>query len=166
MWNELNTYFDLAPLTLKGIGMAVLCGSLVGIERQIFGKPAGIRTSILVCMGAYGFVVLANFGPGQHPDAGRIIGQIVTGVGFLGAGVMMTHSGNIMGVTSAAVIWILAAMGAFIGMERYASAFTLSLLTLFVLLGINWVERHVKPLGRGIHKPVDLDKEESGKTED
>ncbi|MCB0431374.1 MAG: MgtC/SapB family protein [Flavobacteriales bacterium] len=153
--------WDIQPLSWEGILAALFCGALVGVERQYSGKPAGIRTSILVCLGSYGYVCLANFGT-QEGDPTRIIGQVVTGVGFLGAGVMMTHHGNVLGVTSAAVIWVLAAMGAFIGMERFAPAVLISCLTLFVLVGINVIEsRFKKSMQKGIHKheepDVDID---------
>src|SRR5688500_9804511 len=100
------------------VGMALLCGGIVGLERQLRGKPAGIRTSALICIGTSMFVYLGRQLEGDHGDPARVVGQVVTGIGFLGAGVIMTRNGLLTGVTSAAVIWILAAAGAAIGLGR------------------------------------------------
>ena len=141
----------IEPISLKACGIAFICGFLIGLERQLHGKPAGIRTSILICLGAYSFVVLASHFR-QGDDSMRVLGQVVTGVGFLGAGVMMSRNGAVYGVTSAAVIWILAAIGCLIGFEKYYAAIAISLITLFSLLGINYLERIFKKLRRGVHR--------------
>lgn len=143
------------PIKLKGVLTSLFCGFIVGIERQISGKPAGIRTSSLICLGTMVFVAIARsvlqeaegFG-----DYSRIIGQIVTGVGFLGAGVMLTRDGMVVGVTSAAVIWLLASIGCLIGVEKYLAAILIAGLTIFILVGVNIFERvFKKQLKRGVH---------------
>ena len=143
--------FSLAPLEAQGCLVAVLCGFLIGFERQWYGKPAGIRTSILICLSAYIFVALGHH---YQPDMGsiRIVGQIVTGVGFLGAGVIIAREGLVQGVTSAAVIWILAAIGSLIGLGNFITATWMAVATLLILLGITSLERIVKRLKRGVHK--------------
>lgn len=145
--------FDLhtGPIDFKGILVVVICGLVIGFERQWNGKPAGIRTSILICLSAYTFVAIGSY---LQPDAGtvRIVGQMVTGVGFLGAGVIMAKEGLVVGVTSAAVIWTLAAIGSLAGMQEYGAALSIALISVFVLQGISLLERIIKRLKSGVHK--------------
>lgn len=144
--------FSIAPLSWLGLFCAIAGGGIVGIERQICGKPVGIRTSALICVGAYIFVTIANTVSNGATDNSRIIGQIVTGVGFLGAGVMMARDGIVVGVTSAAAIWVQAAIGITIGSGFYASGVKLSLLTVAILIGVNLLERTFKLFQRGVHQ--------------
>jgi putative Mg2+ transporter-C (MgtC) family protein len=124
-----------------GIGVSALCGGILGLERQVRGKPTGMRTSILICLGAFVFVRLAAGLQGQALDPSRVVGQIATGVGFLGAGVILARGGALKGVTSAAVIWVLAGIGATIGLERYGAAIALAVSTLLILTGIEFAEK-------------------------
>jgi putative Mg2+ transporter-C (MgtC) family protein len=75
------------------LGVAILCGTLIGLERQLRGKAVGIRTSILICVATEMFVRLGAILGGEHTDPTRILGQVVTGVGFLGAGVILAREG-------------------------------------------------------------------------
>ncbi len=134
------------------VGVAVLCGIVVGLERQLRGKPAGVRTSILVCLGTSIYMHLGAEIAGPASDHTRVLGQIVTGVGFLGAGVMFSRQGVVTGVTTAAVIWVLAAIGAAIGLERYAAAIALALVVVALLVGIELLESSIKWLARGVHQ--------------
>lgn len=147
-------YFDpfAAPFWLS-IGMSALCGGIIGLERQLRGKPAGIRTSILICLGTTIFIHLgALAGPGTDPS--RVLGQVITGIGFLGAGVIISREGTITGVTTASVVWVLAAVGATIGLGHYAGAIALSLVTVIVLWVMDYLEERVSAtFGRGAHKP-------------
>ena len=113
----------------------------MGLERQMRGKPAGVRTSILICMGTAVFIRLGTSLSAAPADPTRVLGQLVTGVGFLGAGVMFSREGTIVGMTSAAVVWVLAAMGAAIGFELYSGAVALALVTVVILVGIDLIER-------------------------
>jgi len=133
------------------IGVTLLCAGVIGFERQIRGKPAGIRTSILICLGTEIFVSLGAAFSQPAADPGRVIGQVVTGIGFLGAGVIMSKEGLVKGVTSAAVIWMLAAIGAAIGLGHIAAALALALVTLGVLLGVEFLEVSFRKLRRGVH---------------
>lgn len=144
--------FSIEPLDWVGLLCAVVGGGIIGIERQICGKPVGIRTSALICVGAYIFVTVANTISNGATDNSRIIGQIVTGVGFLGAGVMMARDGIVVGVTSAAAIWVQAAIGITIGSGYYLSGIKLSLLTVAILIGVNILERTFKLFQRGVHQ--------------
>ena len=85
-------------------------------------------------------------------DHARVLGQIITGIGFLGAGVMMTLDEKIHGVTSAAIIWVLAALGMMIALGYIQQSIIITLLALFVLLGIDKLENTFKSLRRGVHQ--------------
>lgn len=120
------------------LGTAILCGGAIGLERQIRGKASGIRTSIMICLGTSIFVGLGA--TAERADPTRVLGQVVTGIGFLGAGVILTREGRILGVTTAAVIWVTAAIGCVIGFGFVRTALALTGLTIAVLLGVEWLE--------------------------
>ncbi len=130
---NMTSFFEIYPLEWIDIAMVMLCAGMIGFERQYFGKPAGIRTSMLICMGTYCFVKIGTFITGGTADPGRVLAQVITGIGFLGAGVMMTREGIVFGVTSAAVIWILAAIGVSIGFQHHGAAIWVTLLTVSIL---------------------------------
>jgi putative Mg2+ transporter-C (MgtC) family protein len=139
------------------LGTAILCGGIIGLERQLRGKAAGIRTSILICLGTELFVTLgASFG-GDRVDPTRVLGQVVTGIGFLGGGVILAREGLVVGVTSAAVIWVLAALGSLIGMGHLASAIILTLVTVGLLLGVELLESVFRRL-RQVARDGELEK--------
>ncbi len=131
------------------LGTSVLCGGIVGLERQLRGKAIGIRTSILICLATQVFVRLGVTLDGSTIDPTRVIGQVVTGVGFLGAGVILARGGTIHGVTSAAVVWMLAAIGSTIGVGRPAEALVLSILAVGLLILIRLLESAFKRLRGG-----------------
>lgn len=129
--------------------VSVLCGGIIGFERQIRGKPAGIRTSILICLGTQIFV---SHGTSlASGDQYRVLAQVVTGIGFLGAGLMISQEGTVRGVTSAAVIWVLAAIGATIGLGHYPEALVFVLVTVGVLSGVEYLENSIRKLRSGVH---------------
>jgi len=129
--------------------VSVLCGGIIGFERQIRGKPAGIRTSILICLGTQIFVSHGTSLAGG--DQYRVLAQVVTGIGFLGAGLMISQEGTVRGVTSAAVIWVLAAIGATIGLGHFAEALVYVLVTVAVLSGVEYMENSIRKLRSGVH---------------
>jgi putative Mg2+ transporter-C (MgtC) family protein len=131
------------------LGTALLCGGLIGIERQLRGKAAGIRTSILICLGTSIFVELGTSIDAPHVDPTRVLAQITSGIGFLGGGVILARKGLITGVTSAAVIWVLAALGGLIGFGHLRAAIVLSLVTLGVLIGVELLEGMFRRLQQG-----------------
>jgi len=131
------------------IAVSILCGGIVGLERQLRGKPAGIRTSILICLGTEVFV---SHGTSlASGDQYRVLAQVVTGIGFLGAGLMISQEGTVRGVTSAAVIWVLAAIGATIGLGHYREAVVLVLVAVGVLSGVEYLENSIRSLRSGVH---------------
>ena len=111
----------------------------------------GIRTCMLICLGTTLFIYL-----GLQIDDGkeiaRILGQIVTGIGFLGAGVIMTRGDIVSGVTSAAVVWLLAGIGAAIGLNHSAVAVVITILALCILVGVEWLEKISKELRKGDYR--------------
>jgi putative Mg2+ transporter-C (MgtC) family protein len=148
-WSQL---LDVKPFAWAELGTAVLCGFIIGLERQLRGKPAGIRTSILIVMGTYAFIAASMSVNTSMTDPSRIIGQVITGVGFLGAGVMLARDGMVLGVTSAATIWMLAAIGVCIGIGQDLVAIKLSLLVVVVLVGIDLLENSSSAMRRGVHR--------------
>ncbi len=126
------------------IVLVVICAALIGFERQKKDKPLGMRTSILIAVGTMifvktGIMMLAHYsGPGGDPT--RVIGQVVTGIGFLGAGSIMTMGGLVRGLTTAATIWMQAAIGVLIACGFLADAIIFTTVTLVVLYGISHLE--------------------------
>lgn len=133
------------------ITVSIICGAIVGLERQIRGKPAGIRTAILICLGTSLFVHMGANINGEMVDASRVLGQVVTGVGFLGAGVMFTREGVVTGVTTASVIWVLAAIGSLIGLGQYEVAYAMAFVTVLILSACEFLERTFHAMRRGVH---------------
>ena len=147
----LTNAFDL--LFLIKIVFSVACGFIFGIERQIRGKPVGIRTSCMICLGTMAFIHLGLLQSKQEADHIRLLGQIITGVGFLGGGVIFTQGGLVNGVTSASVIWLLTTVGAAIGFAHFDIAVLLALIGVGILWGVQVLERGFRVLRRGVHSP-------------
>lgn len=125
--------------------LAALLGGAIGLERELAGKPAGLRTNILICSGATLFtlmsVQLASEGTGHvMGDPTRVAAQIASGVGFLGAGTILHARGSVSGLTSAATIWVVAAIGMAIGAGAFVEALGTTLLVMLVLQGLGYLE--------------------------
>jgi putative Mg2+ transporter-C (MgtC) family protein len=116
--------------------LAVFLGGVIGAERELRGKPAGLRTNILICVGAVLFTVLSQKLAGPHGDPGRVAAQILTGVGFIGAGTILHTRGSVTGLTSAATIWVVTAIGVALGCAAYVEALGSTLLVMLVLAGL------------------------------
>lgn len=152
-------FIDIAPLTWEALLCCFLSGLVVGLERQLRGKPVGMRTSSLICIGTYVFVVITRHVSTDVTDPSRIIGQVVTGIGFLGAGVILARQGAIIGVTSASAIWVLAAIGVTIGVGYPWLGVKLAVLTVLILAGVEFVEKRFESLQKGVHGSLDKRKE-------
>lgn len=129
--------------------VSTVLGTLVGWEREIGRKPAGLRTHTLVCLGSTMFVLVtrhavADIG-GPNLDPTRIIHGVITGVGFLGAGSILRQEGYVHGLTTAASIWMVAAIGVAVGVHAYWLACIGTVLALIVLELFRWVERFLSP---------------------
>ena len=123
--------------------IAAALGAVIGLEREFRKKPAGLRTNILIAVGAALFTTMSIMIGEEHggtPD--RIAAQIVTGIGFLGAGAIMRSGKNVHGMTTAATIWVNAAIGMAVGSGAYVLAATATMITMIVLLVLLPVERY------------------------
>ena len=120
---------------LMQVILASLIGGLVGAEREWSGKAAGLRTQLLVCVGAAVFTILSGRAAEgfEFADPARISAQIVSGLGFLGGAVVLKSRGDVKGVTTAATIWTVASLGVAIGMSEYVLAGAGTLVVLFTL---------------------------------
>jgi putative Mg2+ transporter-C (MgtC) family protein len=124
--------------------LAVGCGTVIGIERQIMHKPAGLRTNVLICLGAAVFTIISReMASGSQDSITRIAAQIVTGVGFLGAGAVIQDRGGIHGLTTAATIWLMASIGMACGARFYGLAILSTIFALVVLIGLGQVDKHL-----------------------
>ncbi len=130
--------------------LSVLIGGVVGLERKWRQQPAGFRTHILICLGATLLMMLSIYVPQQYGelrgDPGRIAAQVITGIGFLGAGAVIKIGSNIKGLTTAASIWMIAAIGMGIGAGLYVIAGFAAFLMLFILIVLERFERRVVPI--------------------
>jgi putative Mg2+ transporter-C (MgtC) family protein len=133
------------------IALSLLCGGVIGFERQIKGKPSGIRTSIFICLGTNIFISIGIANSGASVDMTRVLGQVVTGIGFLGAGVIIAREGLVVGITSAAVIWVLAGVGSMIGFGYFLQAIVISMITLSILVGIGFIEKRFSTFRGGLY---------------
>jgi putative Mg2+ transporter-C (MgtC) family protein len=121
---------------------AALLGSIIGLEREMKQKSAGLRTNILIAVGAALFTVMSSeFAEGRTADPGRLAAQVVTGIGFLGAGAIMRNDSGVQGLTTAATVWVNAAVGVAAGGGKYHLAFIATAVTLAALLILEPVER-------------------------
>ncbi|HYY26551.1 MAG TPA: MgtC/SapB family protein [Chthoniobacterales bacterium] len=151
-----------APVLLAMI--AILCGSWIGSERERREKPAGLRTMALVALGAAVFTMVGFCFTSSTGDSGRVAAQIVAGIGFLGAGVLVRGSGGVQGMTTAATIWIVAAIGMAVGAGYAPAGLGLSIVvrTLLTLVG-RWELSHYGAT-RGTAITIDFEPDH-GKTE-
>jgi putative Mg2+ transporter-C (MgtC) family protein len=133
--------------------LAILAGGAIGFERQIAGKAAGLRTNILICVGSALFMDLSmnlgtSFGGARIGDPGRIAAQVVTGIGFIGAGTIMQARGSITGLTSAATIFVVAAIGLNVGAGFYREAMGATAAVMLVLAGLGTIEHKLLRIRR------------------
>jgi putative Mg2+ transporter-C (MgtC) family protein len=125
---------------------AALLGGALGFEREFRHKEAGLRTNILIALGSALFTLMSYelAGDAVGADPGRVAAQIVTGIGFLGAGAIMRTNGGIQGLTTAATIWVNAAVGVAAGGGEYHLAFIATAVTLVVLALLHPLERAIE----------------------
>lgn len=121
------------------IVLSVVAGGIVGLEREIRGKSAGFRTLALICFGSAIFT-MCSYLLGVPDNRDRIAANIITGVGFLGAGVIFRNNISVSGITTAASIWIAAAIGMLIGIGEYMLAGIAVLLSLFILYAMDFIQ--------------------------
>lgn len=155
----------LSILDMAGrLGIAMLFGAMVGWERESSARPAGLRTHILVALGAAGFTMVALTMIEEYMirpespigiDPAKIIAGVVGGVGFLGAGsIFQSKSGGVHGMTTAAGIWVVASVGVAAGAGYYMLAGLLAVFTLFTLQALRFVSRKIE--AKSDQKPPDV----------
>jgi putative Mg2+ transporter-C (MgtC) family protein len=151
---NMNSPWEIDQLEmLLRLGLALGLGGLIGLERETSSRAAGLRTNILVCVGSalimllsmYGFAAFADE-PTVRLDPARLAAQVISGIGFLGAGVIIFNGISVTGLTTAATLWVVAAIGLASGAGFYYPAITATFIVLFSLLILNKVEnKWLKP---------------------
>ncbi|MDD6570609.1 MAG: MgtC/SapB family protein, partial [Acidaminococcus sp.] len=140
----------LAQLTLR-ILLAAFLGGLIGLERSAGDRPAGLRTHVLVATGSALLMVISIYGSDgytQTRDPSRIASQVVSGIGFLGAGTILHEGLTVKGLTTAASLWIVSAIGLTVGCGMLALGIFATVITLVTLILIRGLEKKVLPVGR------------------
>lgn len=157
---QIYSFVQLAlPIGIKVL-ISILCGGLIGLERELKNKPAGIKTNILICLGSCLYTIISLLiaqsftDTGYHGDPARIAAQIVPGIGFIGAGAIMQSRASVLGLTTAATIWIVAAIGMCIGSGYPVVSFVFTMTVLFTLLAIDRVEN--KFIGRSGARALEI----------
>lgn len=138
-------------LSLKSLILAVALGALIGLEREWAQKEAGLRTFSLISLGAALFVIISRLSFNQYLgvsslDPSRTLGQIIVGIGFLGAGIIIFQrkEGVVKNLTTAAMMWVTAAVGAAVGLELYWLAISTTLLIIFINFVILPIEKRIE----------------------
>jgi putative Mg2+ transporter-C (MgtC) family protein len=158
------TWIETLRLGLLGrLLLATLLGGVVGLERELSGKPAGLRTNILICVGAtllmdvsQAVAGAATVGPA---DPGRIAAQVVSGIGFIGAGTILVMRGSVVGLTTAATLWVVAAIGLAVGAHAYVEAAGATALVALTLVFLGRVEDFLFRRRTTVHVEVTTDPE-------
>jgi putative Mg2+ transporter-C (MgtC) family protein len=132
----------ILPAFLLRCGVAAVCGGLIGVERELKGKPAGFRTNILICLGSCIYMAIGLLVPAEA-DPTRIAAQVVTGIGFLGAGCIIQSGNHVRGLTTAATIWVVAAIGIVAGAGYPVLALIASVIVITTLAVLRGVERRL-----------------------
>lgn len=143
--------------------IALVVGSIIGIEREVSSKAAGFRTMILISVGSTLFTIM-SVKLGAHGSEDRIAANILTGIGFIGAGVIFKEGFNVTGLTSAATIWITAALGMAIGSKDYKLAFEGAVLTIVVLFLFEYLQNILARVNQ--HRGYNIIFQNSGNTEE
>jgi len=133
------------------LGLALLIGTVIGAEREYKNKSAGLRTLILICLGSTLFTMISG-ALGAEEETGRIASNIVTGIGFLGAGAIMREGLTVSGLTTASSIWVTAALGMAVGAGEYFLAIVAAIIVLVVLTLFGFIQ----PLIELYRKAIDL----------
>ncbi|MFS8636968.1 MAG: MgtC/SapB family protein [Gemmatimonadota bacterium] len=146
-WNQALSFLRLD--LLFRLLLAAVLGGAIGLEREVRGKAAGFRTNLLICVGAtllmeLSIGVSALVDPAQtNADPARIAAQIVSGIGFLGAGTIIQSRGSVVGLTTAATLWVVAAIGMAVGARAYVEAVGTTILVFIALIALSRVEESI-----------------------
>jgi putative Mg2+ transporter-C (MgtC) family protein len=144
----------ITPSDIISIVLAAVLGGTIGLERQVSGKAAGLRTNILISLGAAVYTIISRQMALQYNASVVIIAaQIVTGVGFIGAGAIIQDRGGVHGLTTAATIWLVASVGMACGSHFYRLAVLTTIVAIIVLIGLAKLEKPLQSLAPK-HKPT------------
>lgn len=143
--------FSLPVDELISIGVSLFCGLVLGLEREYRNKSTGLRTIILICLGSTVFTIVSSHGTGSDD---RIGANIITGIGFIGAGVIFKDKMGVLGLTTAAVIWVAAAIGMTAGFGAHSTAMTVTCVTMMILLFFGKLENWVNSLPQNLSLTV------------
>lgn len=149
-----ESYVELervVPAFLLRCGVAAACGGFIGIERELRNKPAGFRTNILICLGAAIYMSVGLLVSSDGVDPTRIAAQVVTGIGFLGAGCIIQDGNHVRGLTSAATIWVVAAIGIVAGAGYPVLAVLSTTIVVVTLAALRRVETRL------LKRPAEVD---------
>jgi putative Mg2+ transporter-C (MgtC) family protein len=145
----------MTPLNeiLLKLGLALVLGGAIGIERETSQKPAGLRTNVLICLTSAMMMILAEMFAGKNGTGAdgvtRIAAGIITGVGFLGAGAILQSRGSVHGLTTASVIWAVAGLGIVVGAGYYAAAAIFTAVVVLTLIALRKVDKVLNRKGSG-----------------
>jgi putative Mg2+ transporter-C (MgtC) family protein len=142
VWETVNPHMPLAGFvseTLLRLILAAILGGLIGIERELKHKPAGLRTNMFICFGAALYTILSFRFSATSPD--RIAANIIPGIGFIGAGSILHSRGSVTGLTTAATIFVVASIGMAVGGGEYLPAIFATVVILIALNFLGWFER-------------------------
>uniref|UniRef100_UPI0040295D60 MgtC/SapB family protein n=1 Tax=Candidatus Stercorousia sp. TaxID=3048886 RepID=UPI0040295D60 len=146
----LSGIFDIT-LVIRVLS-SVLLGFAIGLEREMTNKYAGLRTNILVCLGACLFTIISIYGFPEVSvtgdelgtrDTARVAAQVVTGIGFIGGGTVLRHGATVFGLTTAATLWVSASIGMACGAGMYGLALVATVLSILVLVSVRLFEKNV-----------------------
>ncbi|MCB0336251.1 MAG: MgtC/SapB family protein [Bdellovibrionales bacterium] len=144
---------------IERLALAAGLGALLGLERELAGKDPSLRTFALICAGSCLFTIVSTYAPegNQYADPARISAQIVSGIGFLGAGAIFRSRVGVQGLTTAALMWLAAAIGMAVGMGHAQLAFEGTLVGLAVMLILKFVHRIIRYLRPNFYDDKALD---------
>ncbi|HEU5146494.1 MAG TPA: MgtC/SapB family protein [Chryseosolibacter sp.] len=149
---------DIGQVLLK-LGVALIIGTIIGAEREYKNKSAGLRTLILICLGSTLFTII-SYTLGAESETGRIASNIVTGIGFLGAGAIMREGLTVTGLTTASSIWVTAALGMSVGAGQYVLAIFGTVIVLAVLTIFGFIQPILERYRKAIELHITLSDDE------
>ena len=143
IWDALTPHMDLATFvsdTVLKLLIAAVLGGIIGVERELKRKPAGLRTNMFICFGSAMYTLLSFRYSQGTVDHNRIAAQIIPGIGFIGAGAILHSGGSVSGITTAATLFVVASIGMAVGGGEYLSATFATLVILLALNVLGWME--------------------------
>lgn len=145
---ELSTYDSIIEFSLK-IGLALVSGLLIGLEREYKGKHAGLKTNTLVALGAAVFVIISLKYQGEaNVDVTRVLSQVIIGIGFLGGGVILQKEDKIKGLTTAATIWCSAGAGCLAATGMFLELGIVTFVVVFINVIFGYIDSKIQPIDK------------------